>query len=355
MANRYFLNIGVNWGDTANWSDTSGGTGGFSVPTNVDDVFFDANSGNCTINATNRNAKSIDATGYINKLTITFNITVAGNVTLGAGMTIEGSGDLILNTNCNLTSNGVIWSGNIRATSSGSQRLYTLIDDWTILGNYTQTGIAGIDLGGLFTLYVGGNLTITTSSFSASANATIRLNGTGTWSGAGNIRNNIIIDKNSNILLDGAIRFSTGTLTCLSDKVKLNNTSLIIAQSSTFIDCDKINFESITITAGTTQTFNKFFSGSAIQPTRISSTGANYTISFQDNFEKITKFTKISNCTVSNRGQLLCLTNNSNKGGNLGVRYINQLPNGVPKNAPTVAAAMAYSVANISDPNFILN
>ena len=54
MANRYFLNIGANWGDTANWSDTSGGTGGFSVPTNVDDVFFDANSGNCTVNASAR-------------------------------------------------------------------------------------------------------------------------------------------------------------------------------------------------------------------------------------------------------------------------------------------------------------
>jgi hypothetical protein len=52
---------------------------------------------------------------------------------------------------------------------------------------------------------------------------------------------------------------------------------------------------------------------------------------------------------------LLCLTNNSNKGGNIGIRYFNQLPNGVPKNSPTVAAAMAYSVANISDPNFIIN
>jgi len=149
------------------------------------------------------------------------------------------------------------------------------------------------------------------------------------------------------------VYYNIGTFTYLSGTVITKNSTFNIS-TGTFINCDKISFATISVTAGATLTMNKFFSGSPFQPTRIRSTGANYTISFQDGFEKITKFTKISNCTVTNRGQLFCLTDNSNKGRNIGVRYINQLPNGVPKNAPTVAAAMAYSVANISDPNFII-
>lgn len=51
MANRYWTGA-VNGGtgtwdtsNTANWSATSGGAGGASVPTSADDIFFDANSG----------------------------------------------------------------------------------------------------------------------------------------------------------------------------------------------------------------------------------------------------------------------------------------------------------------------
>lgn len=41
MANRYWVGNGGNINDTAHWSDVSGGTGGFSVPTSADDVYFD--------------------------------------------------------------------------------------------------------------------------------------------------------------------------------------------------------------------------------------------------------------------------------------------------------------------------
>jgi hypothetical protein len=738
MANRYFLNIGANWGDTANWSDTSGGTGGFSVPTSADDVFFDANSGNCTVNASTRTAKTLTCTGYINTLTISNNINVFGNVTLGAGMTVSGTSTLqITQTNASIQSNGVTWTGSLTLTSSGVSITVTLLDNWTILGNFTQNGISTINLAGLFTLYVGGSITMTVSSTNSSANSTIELNGTGTWSGAGQLRNNLTINTTGTITISGTVNYNTGTLTytagtvvttgstlsislsttlntsgmtwnnistllntltitilsnlniggtltlgsavtingafnvnvsgnltvnnstgagtatiilngtgtwsgnfnvsnnliintsgtitisgsvtksgntltytagtvvttgstlsiaasttlntsgmswnnvtisggtttltsnctaignltlsgtsptinglfnmnvggnltvsattgsgtativmngtgtwgggfALNQKLTINtlgtitiggarmgasvltyisgnvvtdgstltidgsgsstttlntnginwnnvsavsgtfgillqsdlniyglyttnggannttisgsfnincyggitnnyglvlgtgsptlnlyggvwsmgsgfvstgiqiNTniignitisgtvifttrilryisgnvtvlrgSILSLGTSTVINCDKINFRTISISSGATITMNKYFSGSAIIPTTIRSI-ATHTIVFQDGFEKITKFTKISNCTVSRRGQLLCITDKSNKGGNVGVRYINQLPNGVPKNAPTVAAAMAYSVANISDPNFII-
>lgn len=50
MANRYWVGGSGTWNttNTANWSATSGGAGGASVPTASDNAFFDANSGSGT-------------------------------------------------------------------------------------------------------------------------------------------------------------------------------------------------------------------------------------------------------------------------------------------------------------------
>ena len=46
MANRYLVGTGArNWSDGSIWSDQSNGSGGFSVPTSGDTVYFDNNSG----------------------------------------------------------------------------------------------------------------------------------------------------------------------------------------------------------------------------------------------------------------------------------------------------------------------
>ena len=51
MANRYWVGGTGNWdATTTHWSATSGGSGGASVPTYSDNVFFDANSGVGTVN-----------------------------------------------------------------------------------------------------------------------------------------------------------------------------------------------------------------------------------------------------------------------------------------------------------------
>jgi len=51
MANRYWVGGSGQWdqNNTNNWSTTSGGASGASAPTDVDDVFFDANSGTPTV------------------------------------------------------------------------------------------------------------------------------------------------------------------------------------------------------------------------------------------------------------------------------------------------------------------
>lgn len=51
MAARYWVGGSGTWNssNTTNWSDTSGGTGGFSAPSYSDDVFFDSGSGAPTV------------------------------------------------------------------------------------------------------------------------------------------------------------------------------------------------------------------------------------------------------------------------------------------------------------------
>lgn len=222
MANRYFLNIGANWGDTANWSDTSGGTGGFSVPTNLDDVFFDANSGNCTVNASARTALTLNFTGYTNTITMTNNITVSGNVTLGAGMGIAGTGQLIVNTTATLTSNGKTWSAGF--TFSGTSQTYTLADNWAISGLIRFSGTTACTINSN-TITASGGFTTAIASAGSSGTTNIIWTG-GTWSDttAGNIRNNLTI--NGNVTISGTVYYSTGTLTYTSGTVTVTGSRL---------------------------------------------------------------------------------------------------------------------------------
>lgn len=78
MANRYWVGGTGNWdtSTTTNWSATSGGAGGASVPTSIDDVFFDANSnGGSAFTATINDSVScnnLDFTGFTRTLGATF-------------------------------------------------------------------------------------------------------------------------------------------------------------------------------------------------------------------------------------------------------------------------------------------
>lgn len=90
MANRYWVGGTGNTNDTARWSNTSGGTGGFSVPTSADAVFFDANSGTgtATVNAP-FSCASLDFTGYTGTFAVSQTISLYGSLTLSSGMTLS--------------------------------------------------------------------------------------------------------------------------------------------------------------------------------------------------------------------------------------------------------------------------
>lgn len=108
MANRFWRGGNGTWNTTSttNWSTTSGGTGGATVPTAIDDVFFNAASGtgNYTLTiGSNVVCRSISlAKTTTGNLTVTgnvgFDVSIAGNVTANAtGVTWGALGNWVLN------------------------------------------------------------------------------------------------------------------------------------------------------------------------------------------------------------------------------------------------------------------
>ena len=86
MANRYWVGGSGTWNasSTANWSATSGGASGASVPTTADAVLFDANSGGGTVTlGANVSALTVTGTGHTGLIDWNgYKITVAGNTAI---------------------------------------------------------------------------------------------------------------------------------------------------------------------------------------------------------------------------------------------------------------------------------
>ena len=153
MADRYWRGGTGTWNtsSTTNWSDTSGGTGGFSVPTAADNVIFDQAA-----------TYTVTMTGALTCLSITVS---AGTVTFATGTTptlaISGGMSLVAAT---------VWSstGTITFNSTTAQTITT--NGVTINGAITFNGVAGNwSLGSALT--TGATLTTTLT------NGTITLNG----------------------------------------------------------------------------------------------------------------------------------------------------------------------------------
>lgn len=113
MANRYWVGGTGTWNDssTTNWSATSGGSGGASIPGTSDAVFFDGNSGSGTVTVdtfSTINCGSLTFTGYTGTFagSSNANINIYGNLTVVAGMTHSYSGEYIFKGTASITSAG---------------------------------------------------------------------------------------------------------------------------------------------------------------------------------------------------------------------------------------------------------
>ena len=104
-ANRFWVSAAPsNWNNTANWSNVSGGAGGFSVPVAGDAVTFNnIRRGNCTIDiAVNILSLTINA-GYTGTITQGAHaITIANDATFSAGLFLGGSSNITIGGNFTL-------------------------------------------------------------------------------------------------------------------------------------------------------------------------------------------------------------------------------------------------------------
>jgi hypothetical protein len=234
MAARFRVGSSTLWSDTAGWSTTSGGAGGSAVPAAVDDVTFDSNSTvSVTLDTpTAKLAKTLTCTGYTQTLTFNTTLTVAGNVTLGAGMTLAGSSALIVSTTATITTAGVTVA--VPLTLNGASITYTLGDNLAISALLTL-GPAGGSSNTINAnaITASGGLTIGPSSGTVSGTTTITLTGgtlTAANSSQGGLRNNLTF--NGNVTISGTFGFG-GTMTYTSGTITTTGTMLIVTVAST--------------------------------------------------------------------------------------------------------------------------
>ena len=150
MADRFWVGGTANWDGTAGtkWALTSGGAGGQSVPTNSDDVFFDAASGAaiCIISTGNLGAKTLNCTGFTGTLAGSAVLNTFGNITLGAGMTNLYNGTIAVNAATIITSNGKPFPGNLALQAGGG--VTTTLGDALVVAGSIQMTQGNLDLNG---------------------------------------------------------------------------------------------------------------------------------------------------------------------------------------------------------------
>jgi hypothetical protein len=136
MANRYWVGGTGTWTTTTtNWSATSGGAGGASVPTVADDVFFDQ-AGTYTVTITGaRVCQDITVSTGTVTFTSTGTITARGSMSLVAGTIWNATGILTFDsttTGKTITTNGTVIASPLRFQGVGG--------NWSLNSAVTTTG-----------------------------------------------------------------------------------------------------------------------------------------------------------------------------------------------------------------------
>ena len=224
-ANRFWVGIlAGNWNNTLNWSASSGGLGGASVPAVADIAIFDGGSlgvniGNCIINTAVSVSGMTVSAGYTGTISQGANtISVSGAATFGGGTFTGGTANITIGTNFTLngtaftSSSGILEvdgataafttagfvhnSGTVRLNSFGGLTLtgisptffilefvgrantYTLsgAGDITVLNSLNLTGAQFYNLTtGI--IDVKGNINSTNTATGSGGDATINING----------------------------------------------------------------------------------------------------------------------------------------------------------------------------------
>ena len=150
MANRYWVGGTDTWNATAGtkWATTSGGSGGASVPTSSDDVYFDSSSGSVTITASSVSMGNLDTTGFTGTINGSSTPSIYGSLTIGTTTNLIGTNwTLVFRGNGvsqTITTNGVTIPASIAlgvySASPPTMAGYTLTDNIKLTKNFTVYG-----------------------------------------------------------------------------------------------------------------------------------------------------------------------------------------------------------------------
>lgn len=183
MADRYWV-LGTGTWDatsTTNWSASSGGAGGASVPTASDNVFFDANSNvlatafTVTMANTPRVCNDFTAAGLDGTMTLagaSIGLTVSGSLTFQATNFIcSYTGTTTFNattTGKTITNNGVAFAGRVTFNGVGGA--------WTLGSALNATSQIITVTNGTFDTSSSGNYAVTAGSFNSNVSNTRTIN-----------------------------------------------------------------------------------------------------------------------------------------------------------------------------------
>ena len=337
MADRYWVGGNNTWSSTAGtkWATTSGGTGGASIPTSADDVFFtNLSTGPCIITATNTGAKSINCTGFTGQITGAGAISVYGNITLVAGMTYTHSGTVTFLDGGTLTTAGKTFSG-LTIDATGST---------VTLGDALNTGTRGIIVtqGNFNTA----NYNVTCNSFTSNNGNTRTITmGSGLWTITGILwqiaSSNLTFNKDTaNILFSDtsttARSFFGGGLSY--NKLTIGGTTgtsiLSIFNINTFTELASTKTVAHTISLNTNQTINTWsVTGTVGNIVTVNSSvvGTRRTITLTNATSGI-DYLSVQDIGIADVDKFYLGANSTDGGNNLNVYFTNQPVGGQSSN-----------------------
>ncbi|HXU28671.1 MAG TPA: hypothetical protein VN698_15690, partial [Bacteroidia bacterium] len=204
-----------------------------------------------------------------NNLTIAVSgtLTMSNSLTIVQGTFAYTSGTVVtsaLSFGCATTGGGCTLNlgSAVKFPSLGLNGSITLTNDLWTTGNCTFGSSANCTFSGVYTIYVGGNVTDAGNSIvGPSGQASIIMNGTGTLSCSGvattsNINSNIIINTTGTVTI-GNLNRSTGTFQYIAGTVTVTpGTAFTINNTGTVLDVSAITFNNININNAPVITLN---------------------------------------------------------------------------------------------------
>ncbi|HTQ26629.1 MAG TPA: hypothetical protein VMI35_00805, partial [Puia sp.] len=340
-ANRFWIAAGPsNWNNTANWSNATGGAGGFSVPIAGDIVTFDGNGlGNCTIDVAVAVGRITVAAAYSGTISQGANtISVTGTTSFGGGTFTGGSANITFagaftlsgaaiftSTSATLEfQNNTAFTGGTFNHNNGSVR-YNCAAGITFSGNgptFYNLEIVGqgftinitataITVANTFTISGTGALTINTGTINANGDIVVSNSATG---GGGTGMVNISGTVNQNFV--GGPAAGDGALPQLT----INKTAGTLTLSNFPSIANNFTYAAGTISAGTS---NFCFTRAGTSPYTITGSVTLNSISFIANTNLTatiaagTTITCVADMTIAGSANITLNTGTINVAGNL--------------------------------------